>query len=173
MDQGIVSANGGAPNHHSCCGGSSRAFAVVASVARTAVLSVASVRSDRQLVHANLATTATRREEPRSKMMEMGSCRYQAPRPRSPRASATDAVSMPTRCDATAYTPDLFVAWISQCIHPHLVEAGSAPADPRNAQSEQHWELTRFRGHPTRPNSGAAVTGGWLQWHRRRPRVRT
>ncbi|WP_411279512.1 hypothetical protein, partial [Gemmatimonas sp.] len=46
------SAHGGAPNHHCCCGGSSRAFAAVAYFARPAVLSVASVRSDRQLVRA-------------------------------------------------------------------------------------------------------------------------
>ncbi|WP_373057956.1 hypothetical protein [Gemmatimonas sp.] len=63
IDLGIAPADGGAPNHHSCCSCSSRAFAIFADFSRTAVLSAASALSESLLVHAKLAEDAKAREE--------------------------------------------------------------------------------------------------------------
>ncbi len=51
--------------HHSRCCCSSRAFAIFADFARTAVLAAAMERSESQLVHAKLAEHAKKREETR------------------------------------------------------------------------------------------------------------
>jgi len=63
IETGIASAAVGAPNHHSCGCCSSRAFAIFADLARTAVRAAASERSESRLVRAKLAEHAKRRED--------------------------------------------------------------------------------------------------------------
>jgi len=59
----ITPADLGASNHHSCGCCSSRAFAIFADFARTAVRAAASELSESWLVRAKLAKHAKRREE--------------------------------------------------------------------------------------------------------------
>jgi len=63
IEMGIAPADRGAPNHHSCGCCASRAFAIFADFARTALRAAASERSESPLVHAKLAEHAKRRED--------------------------------------------------------------------------------------------------------------
>jgi len=63
INTGIAPADAGAPNHYSCGCCSSRAFAIFADFARTAVRAAAVELSETRLVRAKFAKHAKRREE--------------------------------------------------------------------------------------------------------------
>ncbi len=63
IDTGITPADLGASNHHSCGCCASRAFAIFADFARTAVRAAAAALSESPPVRAKLAEHAKRREE--------------------------------------------------------------------------------------------------------------
>jgi len=63
IEPGIALLDRGVPNHHSCGCCSSRAFAIFAEFARTAVRAAASELSESPLVRAKLAEHAKSHEE--------------------------------------------------------------------------------------------------------------
>ena len=133
IDTGIAPADLSAPNHHSCGRCSSRAFAIFADVARTAVRAATAELSESRLVRAKLVEHAKTREDTRRpaqlidyrhriggpgradrQAAHLRCSRHRTKRPHSQSTSITDAARKPKRRDVTVDNPELLAALISK-----------------------------------------------------------